>query len=122
MITLVMGFLPMDQMMLKSERIIRLDGDFIFRSAAAEIVVNMGGMMIDDHNHPSDPMCFRGFPKDARFFEKPTQVGNLFDFEIMSAGTFEELPLGAYYERKLVVSVRLDLANLSDEVNYSAPT
>jgi hypothetical protein len=117
-----MGFLPMDQMMLESKWIIRLDGDFVLRPAAAEIVVNMGGLMVDDHNHSSDLMCFRGFPKYASFFEKPTQPGNLLDFEIMSAGAFEETPLGSYYERKLVVSVRLDLANLSDEVNYSAPT
>ncbi len=40
----------------------------------------------------------------------------------MGAGTLEEPPLGSHYKRKLVVSVRLDLANLSDEVNYRAPT
>src|ERR1022692_5258584 len=77
MIALVMGFLPMDQMMLESKWIIRLDGDFVLRPAAAEIVVNMGGLMVDDHNHSSDLMCFRGFPKYASFFEKPTQPGNL---------------------------------------------
>ena len=39
MIALVMGFFPMDQMMLKSKWIIRLDGDLVLRPAAAEIVV-----------------------------------------------------------------------------------
>jgi hypothetical protein len=38
------------------------------RPAAAEIVVNMGRMMIDNDNHWSDLMRFRGFPKDASFF------------------------------------------------------
>jgi len=40
----------------------------------------------------------------------------------MGAGALEEALLGTYYKRKLVVSVRLDLANLSDEVNNRAPT
>jgi hypothetical protein len=40
----------------------------------------------------------------------------------MGAGTLEESPLGTHHKRKFVVSVRLDLANLSDEVNYSAPS
>jgi hypothetical protein len=40
----------------------------------------------------------------------------------MGAGALEEAPLGTYNESKLVVSVRLNLANLSNEVNYSTPT
>ena len=68
MIALVMGFFAMDQVMLKSKWVIRLDGDLDLRPAAAEIVVNMGRMMIDNDNHWSDLMRFRGFPKDASFF------------------------------------------------------
>ena len=40
----------------------------------------------------------------------------------MAAGTLEKFPLGTHHERKLVIPVRLDFADLSDEVNYSAPT
>jgi len=40
----------------------------------------------------------------------------------MGAGTLEETPLGTHHKGKLVVSVRLDLANLANEVNYGAPT
>jgi hypothetical protein len=40
----------------------------------------------------------------------------------MGAGFLEETSLGTYHERKVVVAVRLDLANLSNEVNYSIPT
>jgi hypothetical protein len=57
----------MDQMMLKSKWIIRLDGDLVLRPAAAEIVVNMGRTMIDNDNHSSDLMRFRGFPEDTGF-------------------------------------------------------
>jgi len=41
MVALVMGFLPMDQMMLETERVMWLNGEFIFRPLTAEIVVNM---------------------------------------------------------------------------------
>jgi hypothetical protein len=40
----------------------------------------------------------------------------------VGAGALEEAPLGTYNESKLVVSVRLNLANLFNEVNYSTPT
>jgi hypothetical protein len=39
----------------------------------------------------------------------------------VSAGFLEETALRAYEEDKPVVSVGLDLANLSNEVNYSTP-
>jgi len=68
MIALEMGFLPMDQMMLESKWIVGLDGNFVFGPAAAEIVINMGGVMVDDHNHSSDLVCLRGFPENARLF------------------------------------------------------
>jgi len=68
MIALVMRFFAVDQMVLESKRIIRLDGDFIFRPATAEIVIDMGCLMVDDHNHSTGLMCFRGSPKDASFF------------------------------------------------------
>jgi hypothetical protein len=68
MITLIVGLFAMDQMMLESERIIRLDGDFIFRTAVAEIVVNVGDMMVDDHNHSSYLVCFCGFLQYPGFF------------------------------------------------------
>jgi hypothetical protein len=41
---------------------------------------------------------------------------------MMGAGALKEAPLGTYNEGKLVISVRLDLANLSNQVNYSTPT
>ena len=69
MIALVMGFLPMDQMVLESKRIIRLDSEFIFRPAAAEIVVNMGDVMVNDHDHSSDLVCLCSFPKTPASLE-----------------------------------------------------
>jgi hypothetical protein len=112
----------MNQMMLESKWIVGLYGDFVLRPAAAEIVVNVGGMMVDHYDHSSDLMCLRGFPQDAGFLEKATQPGYFLDFKIMGAGALKKSLLGTHYKRKLVVSVRLDLPNLSDEVNNCAPT
>jgi len=39
----------------------------------------------------------------------------------MTAGALEELALGADLEREIVVSVRLDLANLLNQINYGGP-
>jgi hypothetical protein len=112
----------MDQMVLESKRIVRLDSEFIFRPAAAEIVIDVGNVMVNNHNHSPDLVCLFWFPKDLSFLQKPAQPGNFFDLEIVGAGALEEAPLGTYNESKLVVSVRLNLANLSNEVNYSTPT
>jgi hypothetical protein len=83
MIALVMGFLAVDQMMLESERIVWLDSNFVFRPAAAEIVVNMGNAMVDDHDHSPDLVSFRGLPKNASVFQEFAQPGNLFDGELL---------------------------------------
>ena len=40
----------------------------------------------------------------------------------MCAGALEKAPLGTHQKCKFVVSVRLDFANLSDQVNNSTPT
>ena len=68
MIALVMGFLPMDQMVLESKRIVRLDSEFIFRPAAAEIVIDVGNVMVNNHNHSPDLVCLFWFPKGPSLF------------------------------------------------------
>ena len=68
MIALVMGFLSMDQMMLESKWIIRLDADFVFRPAAAEIVIDVGNVMVNNHNHSPDLVCLFWFPKGPSLF------------------------------------------------------
>ena len=65
MIALVMRFLAVDQMMLKSKRIIWLDCGFVFRPASTKITIDVGHVMVDDHNHSANLMCLRGFSKNA---------------------------------------------------------
>src|SRR5579863_4992315 len=49
----VMSFLPMNQMMMEIVRIVRLHLAFVRRPTSTEILVNMGGVVVDDDNHPA---------------------------------------------------------------------
>src|SRR5579862_2680076 len=48
----VVSFLSMNQMMMEIERIVRLHLSFVCRTTTPEILVNMGGMVVDDDDHP----------------------------------------------------------------------
>ena len=47
----VVRFLAMNQMMMEMERIVRSHVAFVCRATSTEIPVNMGGVVVDDHNH-----------------------------------------------------------------------
>src|SRR5579863_6367661 len=47
----VVRFLPMNQMMMEMERIVRLHLVLVRRTTSTEISVNMGGVVVDDNNH-----------------------------------------------------------------------
>jgi len=47
----VVSFLSMNQMMMEMIRIVRLHLVFVCRTASTDIVVNVGGVVVDDHNH-----------------------------------------------------------------------
>src|ERR1700722_17286910 len=49
----VVGFLSMNQMMMEMIRIVRLHLAFVRRTGSAEILVDMGGVVVDDDNHPA---------------------------------------------------------------------
>jgi len=48
----VVRFLSMNQMMMEIVRIVRLHLVFVRWTTSTEILVNMGGMVVDDDNHP----------------------------------------------------------------------
>ena len=49
----VASFLSMNQMMMKIVRIVRSLRMFVCRATSTEIVVDMGGVVVDDDNHPA---------------------------------------------------------------------
>jgi hypothetical protein len=114
-------FLAMDQVVLESEWIVGLDGSFVFVPAAAVIQIQMCGMMVNHDDHAPRLVCTGRFPQDFGFLQKLAQPGNIFHFQVMAARALEERALRADQERKLVVSVRLDLANLLNQFNYGSP-
>jgi hypothetical protein len=48
----VVRFLSMNQMMMEIVRIVRSHRMFVCRTTSTEILVNMGGVVVDDDNHP----------------------------------------------------------------------
>src|ERR1700723_3954874 len=49
----VVRFLSMNQVMMEIVRIVRLHLVFVCRTTSTEILVNVGGMVVDDDNHPA---------------------------------------------------------------------
>ncbi len=49
----VVRFLSMNQMMMEIVRIIRLHLVFVYWTTSTDIVVDMGGVVVDDDNHPA---------------------------------------------------------------------
>ena len=47
----VVRFFSMNQMMMEIERIVRPHRAFVCRTTSTEILVNMGGVVVDDDNH-----------------------------------------------------------------------
>jgi hypothetical protein len=78
-------------------------------------------MMVDGHHHLPGLVCFSGLRKSPGFMEKTAQAGNLFHSEIVGARPLEEAPLGADYEDELIVSMRLDFADLPNQIDDRAP-
>jgi hypothetical protein len=73
----------MDEMVVKMEWVMSTNRDFIFRAAAIDILVNVGGVVID---HDNDAMGLRGITSlavRAGLFQELTQPGNLFNPDFM---------------------------------------
>ncbi len=109
---LVVSFLAMNQMMMEMERIVRSNLLFVRRTTSTEILVNMGGVMVDDDDHTTRLSSLRlrtwlhtGFG----FFQEFTQARNFLFTKIMSLRPLEEGALAADAKDKFVVSMWLNL-------------
>ena len=103
--------------MLEPKGVVRFDIDFALGFAAAEIAINVSSMMVDDHDDSPGLACLSGCHKAASLFQEPAQTRYLLQREIVGAGALEESSLGADHECELVVSVRLHLANLPNQID-----
>ena len=113
----------MNQMMMEIERIIRSHRAFVCRTTSPQISVNMGGVVVNDHNHTAGLggfFCMRAL--SGGVFEELTQPRNFLYAKIVSVGFLEKDTLGADSEHKFVVSMRLDFAEVLDQLDGLAPT
>ncbi len=118
----VVSFLSMDQMMMEMERIVRLHLVFVCRATSAEILVNMGGVVVDDDNHATGLGRFFRLSIWTGFFQEFTQPRNFLHAKIVGARPLEKGALAADAEHKSIVSMQLNLTQMLDEFDRLAPT
>src|ERR1700677_1027322 len=119
----VVSFLPMNQMMMEMERIVRAHLMFVCRTTSTEILVNMGGVVVNDDNHTAGLGWFRYMgTRSPGFLQEFTQPRNFLYTEIMGMRLLEKGALAADAEHKFIVSMRLYLAQVLDQFDSFAPT
>src|SRR5580692_438678 len=79
----VVRFLSMNQMMMEIVRIVRLHLVFVCRATSTEIVVNMGGVVVDDDNHTAGLGRFCYMRTRSGFLQEFTQPRNFLYTKIM---------------------------------------
>jgi len=112
----------MNQMMVEIERIVRSHVVFVCRTTTTEILVNMGGVVVDDDNHTAVLGRFLYMRTRSGFLQELTQPRNFLYTEIMGMRLLEKSASVADAEDKFVVSVRLDLTQMLDQFDGFAPT
>src|SRR5579864_8930159 len=112
----VVRFLSMNQMMVEIVRIVRLHLVIVCRTASTEIPVNMGGVVVDDDNHAAGLGRFFYLRTRSGFFQEFTQPGNFLHAKIMGMRALEKDALAAEAEHKFIISMRLDLTQMLDQI------
>src|ERR1700683_2018930 len=113
-------------MMMEMIRVVRLHFGFVCRTTSTEILINVGGVVVDDDDHPAGLGRFywRTWFIRIRFgiLQEFTQPRNFLDAKIMGVRLLEKDALAADAKHKFVVSVRLDLTKMFDQFDRLAPT
>src|SRR6202041_1627697 len=105
----VVGFLSMNQMMMEMIRIVRLHLAFVRRTSSAEIVVDMGGVVVDDNNHAAGLGRLFHLRGRCGFLQEFTQPRNFLHAKVMGLRPLEKRALAADAEHKFISSMRLDI-------------
>ena len=86
----VVRFLSMNQMMMEIVRIVRSHRMFVCRTTSTEILVNMGGVVVDDDNHPAGLGRFFYLRTRSGFLQEFTQPRNFLHAKIMGVRPLEK--------------------------------
>src|SRR5271166_4780720 len=118
----VVRFLSMNQMMMEIGGIVRVHLVFVRWTTSTEILVNVGGVVVDDDNHPAGPGRFFCVCTMPGFLQEFTQPRNFLQTKIMGLRPLEKDALAADAEHEFIASMRLDLAQVLDQFDSLAPT
>ena len=121
-LTTIVRFLSMNQMMMEIERIVRQHLVIVYRTTSTEILVNIGGVVVDDDNHTAGVGRFFYLRTRSGFFQELTQPRDFFHAKIMGVRPLEKHALAADAEHKFIVPMRLDLTQMLDQFDGLAPT
>src|SRR5579864_4376853 len=118
----VVSFFSMNQMMMEIERIVRSHLVFVCRTTSPEVLINMGGVVVDDDNHTGRLGRLFYMLTRSGFLQEFTQPRNFLHAKIMGVRPLEKDALAADAEHKFIVSMRLDLTQMLDQFDGLAPT
>src|ERR1700733_13765722 len=97
-------------MMVKVVRIVGLDGNFVCRTALAEIPKNVRCVVIDNHDHSTWLHKLCGWRFRSGLFQESSPSGSLGDPDFGRLRAFEALAFGTYYEGEFIPSLWLNFA------------
>jgi len=118
----VVSFLSMNQMMMEIERIVRSHLVFVCGTTSTEVLINVGGTVVNDDNHAMRLGRFFYVPTRSGFLQEFTQPRNFLYTKIMSVRPLEKSALVADAEHKLIVPMRLDVTQMLDQFDGLIPT
>ena len=120
-IAAVVGFLAVDEVVMKMVRIVRLDADSILNLATAYVAVDVCAMVINYNHHPTRLGRLRFRRVHDCVLEKLSQPGYLLGAKFGGARTFKDFPLLANNKCGLVFASRFHVTQVSNEIQCVAP-
>jgi hypothetical protein len=108
MISLVMGFFPMKNMMAEIERLVWPNGVLIGRGGPSEIMVYLGHVVVDYDDHPVRLQRLPNRYVSSSLFQELAQSRDLIDAQLVIPGPLERCAPDTDKEDKFVVVTHFD--------------
>jgi hypothetical protein len=112
----------MNQMMMEIERIVRFHFASVCWASSTEILVDMGGVVVDNDNQSAGLGRFFRLRTRSGFLQKLAQSRNFLHTKVVGMRPLKKHALAADAEREFIVSMRCYLAQMLDQFYSLAPT
>src|SRR5579863_2693491 len=109
-------------MMMEMMRIVRLHRAFVRWTTSAEILVNMGSVVVDDDNHSVGLGYFFCVGSRSGFLQQLTQPRNFLRTKIVCLRLLEKNAFVAHAENEFIASMWLHLAQVLNQFERLDPT